>query len=106
MSPRTRAVTSTKPDAGSTSKELSMHVPPWEVDRELYSAWKAVEASLEGVVAECMRTNPEEPWTVLCVGHSMGAAVATIAAQALAVSACVLASSCAIHGVRPALCER
>jgi pimeloyl-ACP methyl ester carboxylesterase len=83
-----------------------MHVPPWEVDRELYTAWKAVEASVEGVLAECMRTNSEEHWNVLCVGHSMGGAVATIAAQALAVSECVLAFSCAYQGLNTVFCER
>lgn len=74
---------------GATSDIYPM--APWDVNEELFNAWKAVQASVTSVVAECMTTGETgKQWTVLCGGHSAGGAIATIAAQALAASEYVL----------------
>lgn len=93
MSPRTfrnrRKKSSARLSTGAVSVDSDASgadrgpTAPWEVDQEIFAAWMAVQSSVSSVVRECVRTEPEKQWTVLCVGHSTGGALATIAAQAL-----------------------
>lgn len=59
-------------------------VAAWEVDLELLNAWKAIEPAVTGIVTECMKADGGGQWAVLCTGHSLGGAIATIAAHRLA----------------------